>query len=218
MIDLEIFDAGVKSISDFGKDDLMPHFIYCGDHYFYRERREKLKEIILTKMRKYGIQSSILTMMYMVRRNLVTKETVKKAYKGELKNDEDWENEEGSINDVLESFLINLHYKKEMKQESVSSFFTPKLTNEELKFVQEGNEEHLKTYLVHFIGKNPDVDVEEMKKSDSKSKYVHAYCKRQFLELFKQANSKMLLKLMEMEQKTELKVKRKVRTKRKVSE
>ena len=171
MNDLVIFDAGVKSISDFGKDDLMPYFIYCGFHYiFSKERSEKLKEIILTKMRKYGIQSSILTMMYMVRRNLVTKETVKKAYKGELKNDEDWENEEGSINDVLESFLINLHYKKEMKQESVSSFFTPKLTNEELKFVQEGNEEHLKTYLVHFAGMNPDVDVEEMKKSDSNSK------------------------------------------------
>jgi len=78
MIDRDIFDAGVKSISDFGDDDLMPHFIYCGDYYFDgEERREKLKGIILIKMRKYGIQSSILTMLEMWRRNLVTKETVK---------------------------------------------------------------------------------------------------------------------------------------------
>ena len=79
MIDLEIFDAGVKSISDFGKDDLMPHFIYCRRHYFYNE--EKFKEIILTKMRKYGIQSSILTMLDVYRINLITKEKVKKHIK-----------------------------------------------------------------------------------------------------------------------------------------
>ena len=42
-------------------------------------REEKLKEVILTEMRKYGIQSSILTMLKMYRRNLVTKEKVKKS-------------------------------------------------------------------------------------------------------------------------------------------
>ena len=31
--DLDIFDAGVKSIFDFDEVDLMPHFIYCGFHY-----------------------------------------------------------------------------------------------------------------------------------------------------------------------------------------
>ena len=129
---MDIFDAGVKSISDFGKDDLMPHFIYCGDYYFGLKGREKLREIILTKMRKYGIQSSILTMLWMERSNLVTKEKVKKAYKGELKNDEDWHWYEGSINDDLERFLINLQNQKEVKEEVVWSFFTPKLTNEEM--------------------------------------------------------------------------------------
>ena len=178
MIDLEIFDSGVKSISDFRKDDLMPHFIYCGEHYFLTERRVKLHEIILTKMRKYGIQSSILTMLSMVRRNLVTKETVKKAAEGKLKNDKSWEDYEGSINDDLENFFLNLQNKNEIKQEGVLSFFTPKLTNEELRLVQEGNVEHLKTYFLHFDGLNPDVDVEEMNKSDSKSKYVHGHCAR----------------------------------------
>ena len=171
-------DAGVKSISYFGKDDLMPHLIYCADNYYYRV--EKLKGIILEKMRKYGIQSSILTMMEMRRKNLVTKETVKKAAEGKLKNEKDWKYYEGSINDDLERFLFNLQNEKEVKYmyEYHESFFTPKLTNEELRLVQEGNKQHLMTYWDHYEGSNPDVDVEEMKKSDSKSKYVHGRCKR----------------------------------------
>ena len=74
--------------------------------------------------------------------------------------------------------MINLQNQKEVKEEEVWSFFTPKLTNEELKLVQEGNEEHLETYVKYYDGKNPDVDIEEMKKSDSKSKYVHGRCHR----------------------------------------
>ena len=71
-----------------------------------------------------------------------------------------------------------------MREERVYSFFTPKLKNEELKRVQEGNEEHLKTYAYYMVnGWNPDVDVEEMKKSDSKSKYVHGQCLRRTLPL-----------------------------------
>ena len=162
----------------------MPHFIYCGIHYFYQERRAKLEEIILTTMRKYGIQSSILTKLWMDRRQLVTKEKVKKAAEGKLKNDEFWGKYEGSINDDLEKFLINLRNLKKVKNEFVQSFFAPKLTNEELKLVQEGNEEHLKTYSDYNLrGLNPDVDVEEMNKSDSKSKYVHSRCLRETIRL-----------------------------------
>ena len=182
--DLDIFDAGVKSIFDFGKDDLMPHFIYCGLNYFNSmEQMEKLKGIILTKMRKYGIQSSILTMLWMQRQNLVTKEKVKKAAEGKLQNEPGWRLYEESINDDLERFIINLQNQIDVKPEDVFSFLTPKLTTEELKLVQEGNEEHLKTYSYYFNGKNPDVDVEEMKKSDSKSKYVHGYCLRKTIPL-----------------------------------
>ena len=78
----------------------------------------------------------------------------------------------------MERFLINLQNQEEVKEEEVLSFFTPKLTNKELTLVQEGNEEHLKTYAEYFAGNNPDVNVEEMKKSDSKSKYIHGFCWR----------------------------------------
>ena len=134
-------------------------------------------------MKKYGIQSSMLTMLYMGRWNLVTKEKMKKAYKGKLKDSEGWVDEEESINDDLERFMIDLQNQKEVKDENVYSFFTPKLTNEELKLVQEGNKEHLETYWDHCLGGNPDVDVEEMKKSDSKSRYVHASCWRRTMQL-----------------------------------
>ena len=186
MIDFEIFDAGVKSMSDSGKDDLMPHFIYCGQYYFWYNIR--LKAIILTKMKKYGIQSSILTMLMMWRLNLVTKEKVKKAAEGKLKNEETWKNYDGSINDDFERFLINLQNQKEVEYEKVESFFTPKLTDEEMKLVQERKEEHLSTYLTYLIDVNPDVDVEEMKLSDSKSKYVHVNCMRNTIPLTLKTN------------------------------
>ena len=120
----------------------------------------------------------MLTLLYMLRINLVTKEKVKEAAEGKLKNDPAWEDYEGSINDDLERFLINLQNKNGIKPEYVFSFFTPKLTHKELKLVQEENEEHLETYSDHYDGENPDVYVDEMKKSDSKSKYVHVKCFR----------------------------------------
>ena len=113
-------------------------------------------------------------MMNMLRSNLITKEKVKKAAEGKLKDDEDWKHYKGSINDDLERFFINLQDENEIKEEGVSSFFAPKLTNEEMKLIKEGNKEHLTTYLDNrIIGLNPDVDLEEMKKSNSKSKYLH---------------------------------------------
>ena len=183
--DLDIFDDGVKSISDFGKDDLMPHFIYCGDHYHHEpkycnhEPKEKLKKIILAKMRKFGIQSSILTMLHMRRFRLVTKETTKKAAEG-------WK--EGSINDDLDRFFSDLQNQTEVKKERVPSFFMPKLTNKELRLVREGNREYLHTYVDSFNSKNPDVGAEEMQQSNSKSKYVHARCCRYTYPLILETN------------------------------
>ena len=181
--DLETIDDGIKCISDFGKDDLKPHLIYCGWYYsddFYGANR--LKEMIWMKMFKFGIRSLVLTTLNMRRSKLVTNEKVKKAYKGELqKHYSSWE--EGSINDDLEKFIINLQNKNEMKEEFVSSFFTPKLKNEEMKLIRDRNLKHLMTYEFYDDGMNPDVDVEEMKKSDSKSKYVHVNCERTTIHL-----------------------------------
>ena len=170
---LDTIDSGVASMVDFGKNDMMPHFIYCYGHYIYFE--EKLKMLILKKMREYGIPSSILTILKMNRINLITKEKSKEAAEGKLKNDPDWEDYDGSINDDLDLYVKNLQNSGKNDYEEVWSFFTPKLTNEELKLVAQKNEEHMGTYLLKL---DADVGAEEMKKSDSKDKYVHTRCIR----------------------------------------
>merc|ERR1711917_163180 len=108
---------------DSGANDMMPHFIYCIGFNYYEKEFMKLKEIILKKMREYGIQSSILTMLHMHRRNLITKEKSKQAAEGKLMNDPEWEDYEGSINDDLDSFINNLQNSNEVRDENVWSFF-----------------------------------------------------------------------------------------------
>ena len=65
---------------NFGNDELMPHFIYCGSYYFDSPRDENFKKIILKKMKKFGIQSSMLTMLNMMRFNIVTEEKAKASF------------------------------------------------------------------------------------------------------------------------------------------
>ena len=162
----------------------MPHFIYCGLHYLLDGKlRNRLQKILLEKMRKYGIQSALLTGLHMVRRKLVTKEKAKQAYEGKLKNEKDWKLYKQSIGDDLEAFFENLQSQKEIRYETVGSFFLPKLTENELKLVEQRNEQHLSTYSRHYYQKNPDVDPEEMKKSDSRSKYVYGRCWRETINL-----------------------------------
>ena len=192
--DANIIDIGFKSILDFGKEELEPHFIYAGDYYLYAESRRRtwLEKIFLTKMEHNKLQFAIVTQLGMSRWNLITKETVKKAYQGKFKNDEDGSFYKESIHDDLETFFSNLQGQKKIKNEYVPSFFTPKLTAEELKLVDERNEEFLSTYSYH-PWSNPDVDAEEMKKSDSSSKYVHGECLRLTKKLTLESNEKQAI-------------------------
>ena len=176
MKDKIVFESGFKIISDYGETHLMPHLIYCGMHYFW-DGKDQLRRTFLDKMKNYGIRTAILTMLNMWRSNLVTKETVQQAYYGKLEDQIFWDKGK-SINDDLDDFFIKLE-NNEIEDEWVNTFLTPMLTEEELKLVEEKNEEHLSTYSDHFHGGNPDVDLEEMKKSDSASKYVHGPCMRQ---------------------------------------
>ena len=68
-------------------------------------------------MKKFGIQSSMLTILNMKRFELITKEKVKEAldgnFHGMLKDERGWG--EISINDDLEKFRTNLLNSKEIK-------------------------------------------------------------------------------------------------------
>ena len=170
-------------MSDIAKDDLMPHFIYC--YGKYGPDVEQLKILLQSKMRKYGIQSAILTMLFMFRRSLITKEKAKAIAiiaDGNLKNYPERPPEyKRSINDDLESYFQKCLNQEKINNKTVVSFFFPKLTKHELKLVEEKNEDHMRTYLFDLFG--ADVDVEEMKLSDSTDKYVHSECYRKTIYL-----------------------------------
>ena len=171
-------------------NELMPHFVYCGDHYSSsKEAQYKLQEMFLEKMGKHGVQSAMLTLMSSFRSHLVTKEKVKKAYKESIIYPERSLSTgkmiklEQSIHEDLETLFHNLQNKVDIKKVNVPigcvhSYFFPMLTEKEKKLVESKNEEHLKTYSKHSYGENPDVDPKEMALSDSKSKFVHSNCWR----------------------------------------
>ena len=190
-----MIDAGVKLIADSAKDDpekydSIPHFIYCGNSVSLGTYFNNLKRIILLTMKKYQIQSLFLTSLKMTKMNLITKERAKKAYEGKLKNDPNWEKYEGSIHDDLESFFKKLLNEEEI-EETVLSFFTPKLTTEVSKLINEQSREYIRTisgeYAMGIFAADDrklfKSHFEEMKKSESKDIYVHTLCYRETIRL-----------------------------------
>ena len=62
--DAEQFDLGIKKAAECQANDLKTHFIIAGDYYFYPEHEEKMKSMILNKMKKYGIKDAKVTIYY----------------------------------------------------------------------------------------------------------------------------------------------------------
>ena len=180
-------------MSEIAKDDLMPHFIYCYGGFGFDI--EELKILIQSKMRKYGIQSAILTMLFMIREKLITKEKANAVADGKLKNCPEWSQYnlqyKGSINDDLESFFQKFLNQEKITIETEVSLFLPKLTEDELKLVEKKNENHMRSYLLGLFG--ADIDAEEMKLSNSRDKYVHSGCYRKtiYLDLESNENSSL---------------------------
>ena len=79
-----------------------------------------------------------------------------------------------SVNDDLETLFENLQLG--IKPEPVGyTFFVPKLIEEELELVEKGDQDYFQTF---YNSQNPDVKDEEMKLSESNSKYVDGLCRR----------------------------------------
>ena len=86
------------------------------------------------------------------------------------------------------------YFKFKRNRDGSGQKFPYAKTDEELRLVKVKNREHLNTYSHYYFGKNPDVDPEEMKKSDSTSKYVHVECRRWTYFLTLKNNRKRKLK------------------------
>ena len=89
-----------------------------------------------------------------------------------------------SVNDDLESFFKSLQNGENVKEEAYT-FLLPKLTDKELKQVEDKDPEHFMSYLSFNDGDDPDVTKEQMEKSKSRSKFVRGFCMRttEFLEI-----------------------------------
>ena len=134
------------------------HFVYAGLHYLFKE--DKLRSFIWNGMKRHKIKSVMLTSIYLGRSRLITKEKMESHCMGE-------EFEKDSVNNDLESLFEKIRLGNE-PDETVQTYFLPKLTEEELELVERRDANYLQT----FIQSNPDVYETEMVLSESDSKYV----------------------------------------------
>ena len=84
-----------------------------------------------------------------------------------------------SLGKIIFFLASNIIFLQPWKSQS---FFLPKLSNKEKALVAEKNEEYLKSFQ-YYPDENPDVENEEMKRSNSKDKYLHAECWRWVIPL-----------------------------------
>ena len=134
-------------------------------------------------MKKNKIKSVMMTTLMMERDSLISKEKMEKIGK-DLGPDD-------SVNDDLESFIEGIqqgqalyywyhHATSDQKPPGtidglVTTYFLPKLTQEELKLVDKSNSEY---YLENFVSFQTKEDEAELKLSESKSRYAQCPCIR----------------------------------------
>ena len=144
------------------------HFIFASPYYDYHE--DKMRSFILEGMKKYKIQSLMVTFLYMWRFNLITKEAMEDMCNGK----DSLFSITISVNDDLESLFEDLRLGKQPR-ERIYTYFLPKLTEEELELVARKDRTYLKTL---GIAGNKDVPEAQMKLSESNSKFVKALSSR----------------------------------------
>ena len=197
---MQQFDAGIEKFDDLAFEYPSfdkAHFVYAGQYYFYRE--PSLASILSARIRKFKSEKinllcektiyfdhftltpPLLTMLSMWRIQLITKEKMESFCKGELKYGDG--HDEKSGDDDIEAFFNNLQNGKAC-DERILSYFLPKLTNKEVKLTEENDKMLLETFSAHFRDDlNVDIDEAEMKKSESKTKFVRGCCLRETVSL-----------------------------------
>ena len=142
---------------------------------------DKLRSILLNGMKKFKIKSVMVTSINMVRKDLMTKEAMESYYYY-------YREEQNSVNEDLESLFEKIRLGKEL-DEKVSTYYFPKLTEEELELVERRDTSYLDTFYMS----NPDILVTKtkMKRSASYSNYVNGLSMRRtyVIENFSETSS-----------------------------
>ena len=200
--DSEIFEAGLRAIAEAGLHESKIHFIYVGNYTEYGRYDSILESFIANGMKKYNINSVLLTTISQERERLITKEATEEYYDRKIQYSYDstmrhgpW-NIKTSVNDDLESLFEDLKIGRKVKKLEWS-YFLPELTEKELPLVETRDEDHLKTYSCYWdpihVNKtlfsnwfrrrrprygDPDISKWKMKRSRSTSKFLKAVCFR----------------------------------------
>ena len=157
--DRDVIETGIKFVADLEDETLMPHFVFLGNsvvHYLTRALFF-FWDVLYDSLDKYGIKSSVLTILAMERKKLVTEEYIKthfdkkekrRKYKPRFAYMSDFLTPI-SIYDSIEGCYINLRNQDLYLSEIVNaspSVFIKKLTEEELSLVEEVNTQYLTTF------------------------------------------------------------------------
>ena len=141
------------------------------------------KEIFLSKMRRHGIRSAVLTILQFWPNDFKTKETVKQIHLAARKNQR-----HRILSEDLESFYTSLQNpERHPKEESVDIFLTKKLSEEELTLLEKRDKDFLNAFPyyrsghMHALFEN---DMEEIgKSSDPESIFFRIYGHRDTIAL-----------------------------------
>ena len=162
---MKVIGSALRENSKKKTKRLETHFIFAS--YYYYNYEDTMRSLILEGMKKYKINSVMVTIIDMWRLNLITKEAMENYCKGKRI-------QKNSVNDDLESLFDDLRLGRQ-PLEYCPTYFLPKLTKEELKAVERKDPDYLKTFS---LAGNADVPEAEMKLSESDSKFVKAYGSR----------------------------------------
>ena len=123
--------------------------------------------------------NSICSLIASERYNVVTKEEMLNYYKGKYRERQNWKK---SVNDDLESYLENMKTGELYREDARFTFFLSKLTERELKLLEDKNHEFLAMFDAE---EDPDVPKLEMAKSESTSKfaYIQGYRRTESLNI-----------------------------------
>ena len=114
----------------------------------------------------------MVTKLEMCRSHLITKESMEKYCSGQ-----EWL--KASVNDDLESCIDDIQQggadRDNWKYTNITSYFLPKLSEEDLRLVERKNQDYFESFLRTRFS---DVNEAEMNLSESKSKFVKGYCWR----------------------------------------
>ena len=136
--------------------------------------------MILEGMKKYKIKEAMLTLTYMRRMRLITKEKTDEYCNGK-------EVQKESVNEDLESLIADIRLGKE-PDSMLETYVLPKLMERELELVEKQNHDFMDTFLMMM---DADVNKAEMMLSESNSKFVISICRRKTstLKTFKKSQN-----------------------------